>query len=134
MTKARDIMRELDRIGAQDTVAEAAEKMAELHVDALPIVGTDGNLHAMQGMITEGDIAERVIDQGRDPAATRVGELPQTDTGTIGADQPIEEALPVMERHNIGRLPVIEGHRVVGVVGVDEVVDALAEPPHRPLS
>lgn len=129
MTKARDIMTGLERVGAQDTVAAAAEKMAELHVDALPIVGTDGNLHAMQGMITERDIAERVLDEGRDPAATLVGELPQKDTGTIRADEPIEEALPVMEKHRIDRLPVVEGHRVVGLVGAEEVVEALAHPP-----
>lgn len=134
MTKARDIMSGLERVGAQDTIAAAADKMAELHVDALPIVGTDGNLHAMQGMITERDIAERVLDEGLDPAATRVGELPQRDTGTIGADEPIEDALPVMERHQIDRLPVIEGHRIVGVVGADEVVDALDHPPNGRVS
>lgn len=133
MTKARDIMSGLERVGAQDTVETAAGRMAELHVDALPIVGTDGNLHAMQGMITEGDIADRVLAEGRDPAAIRVGEIPQRDTGTIGADAPIEEALPVMEKHRIGRLPVIEGQRVIGVVGVDQVVDALDDPPESTL-
>jgi CBS domain-containing protein len=133
MTKARDIMSGLERVGAQDTIETAANRMAELHVDALPICGTDGNLHAMQGMITEQDISERVIEEGRDPVATRVGELPQKDTGTIGADESIEDALPVMERHRIGRLPVVEGHRVVGLVGVEDVAEALADGPGEPV-
>jgi CBS domain-containing protein len=132
MTKARDIMTGLERVGAQDTIGTAAEKMAELHVDALPICGTDGNLHAMQGMITDRDIAESVVEAGRDPAATRVGELPQKDTGTIGADDPIDAALDVMARHDIGRLPVIEGHRVVGLIDVDEVREALSDAQEDP--
>ncbi len=129
MTNARDIMNDFERIGAQDTVEAATQKMADLHVDALPICGTDGNVMAMQGMITERDIAEQVVAEGRDPAHMLVGELPQTDTGTIGADDPVDGALDTMAKHHIDRLPVLDHFRVVGILDQADVENAL---PHDP--
>lgn len=129
MTTARDIMTGLDRVGAQDTIETAAHKMDELHVDALPVCGPEGNVHTMAGMITEGAITEQVLGEGRDPATTRVGEVAQRDAGVILADQPVEEALASMTDHGIGRLPVTEGAKVVGVIDHATATKAATQPP-----
>jgi CBS domain-containing protein len=127
VTTARDIMTNSPTtISAIDTVADAARRMAELDVGALPICSTDQRL---EGMITDRDIAIRVIAEGRDPATTTVGELAQGEAVTIGADDPIDEALQTMTDHQVRRLPVIDGHRLVGIIAQADVARALPDAP-----
>ena len=112
--RARDVMTGgADCIGENDTVQRAAEMMRELNVGALPICGEDDRL---KGMLTDRDIAVRVIAEGRDPAQTRAGELAQGKPVTIGADDSVSLALQTMAEHKVRRLPVIDGHELIGVV------------------
>src|SRR5919199_4131385 len=72
---AREIMSGgVDCIGENETVAEAARKMAQLGVGALPICGEDDRL---KGMLTDRDIVVKVIAEGKDPNSCRAGELAQ---------------------------------------------------------
>jgi CBS domain-containing protein len=89
--KARDIMTpECKCIGENDTVLDAAKRLAELDVGAMPICGDDDRL---KGMLTDRDIVVKVLAQGKDPASTRAGELAtQDEVVTIGADDPISAA------------------------------------------
>src|SRR5688572_5747037 len=94
--KARDIMTEdCQCIGENDTVLDAAKKLAELDVGAMPICGEDDRL---KGMITDRDIVVHVLAKGKDPGDTKVGEIGHGDgkTITIGADDSIDEALRTM--------------------------------------
>ena len=69
MTTARDIMTsDPDYVEAQTTVLEAARKMDQLGVGALPICGNDERL---KGMLTDRDIVVKVLAQGKDPSSTR---------------------------------------------------------------
>jgi len=113
-------------VGTEETVQDAARKMADLDVGALPICGTDNRLH---GMITDRDIAILVVAQGLDPATTRAGDLAQGEAVTIGADDPIDEALATMTEYQVRRLPVIDGHRLVGIIAQADVARALPDPP-----
>ncbi|MGQ0843177.1 MAG: CBS domain-containing protein [Sporichthyaceae bacterium] len=126
MTTARDIMTPgAECARADETVADAARRMAELGVGALPICGTDDRLH---GMITDRDIAIRVVGEGKDPKTVKVSELAQGEAVTIGADDDIDELLRTMATHQVRRLPVIDGHSLVGVVAQADVARALPEP------
>src|SRR3954469_5088449 len=91
-------------VGENDTILDAAKRLAELDVGAMPICGEDDRL---KGMITDRDIVVKVLAAGKDPASTRAGELGQGDgqVVTIGADDPIEEALQTMSQHQVRRLP-----------------------------
>ena len=125
--KARDIMEpSVECIGENDTVLDAARRLAELDVGAMPICGEDDRL---KGMITDRDIVVKVLAQGRDPQATRAGELGQGDgqVVTIGADDAIEEALQTMTQHKVRRLPVIDGHRLVGIISQADIATNLDE-------
>jgi CBS domain-containing protein len=123
---ARDIMSpECDCIGETDTVLDAAGRLAELGVGAMPICGEDNRL---KGMVTDRDIVVKVIAQGKDPASTPVSELAtQSEVVTIGADDPVEEILRTMTEHKVRRLPVIDGHECVGVVSQADVATNLDE-------
>jgi CBS domain-containing protein len=100
-------------IGEQVTVLEAAKRLAELDVGAMPICGSDNRL---KGMLTDRDIVIKVLAQGKDPASTKAGELGEGKPVTIGADDPVDEALHTMAEHRVRRLPVIDGHDLIGIV------------------
>jgi CBS domain-containing protein len=113
-TKARDIMHPgAECIGEGESVAAAAQKMRDLGVGALPICGADDRLH---GILTDRDIVVRCIAEGRDPAEVRAGELAQEALVWVEAAASVGEALHKMEAHRVKRLPVIENHRLVGMI------------------
>ena len=58
----------------------------------------------------------KALAQGKDPGSTTAGELAEGKPVTIGADDSVEEALHTMAEHKVRRLPVIDGHRLVGIV------------------
>jgi CBS domain-containing protein len=119
---AREIMSGgVDCIGENETVAEAARKMAQLGVGALPICGEDDRL---KGMLTDRDIVVKVVAEGKDANSCRAGELAQGKPVTIGADDSLEELVRTMGQHQVKRLPVIDGHRLVGVVSESDVAGA----------
>lgn len=119
--KARDIMSsDCSCIGESDSVLDAAKRLAELDVGAMPICGEDDRL---KGMITDRDIVVKVLAQGKDPASVRAGELGAGDgeTVTIGADDPVSEAVRTMIDKKVRRLPVIDEHRLVGIVSQADI-------------
>ncbi|HEY3472176.1 MAG TPA: CBS domain-containing protein [Amycolatopsis sp.] len=126
MTTARDIMTaDATCAQASGTVHEAAVTMAQKGVGALPICGEDNKL---KGMITDRDIVVKVLAEGKDPRAVHVGELAQGEAVTIGADDDAEEILRTMSEHRVRRLPVIDGHELVGIVAQADVARALSNP------
>jgi CBS domain-containing protein len=72
-------------------------------------------------MVTDRDIVVRCVAEGADPGATRVSELAEGKPVTIGADDPVDEALRTMIEHGVRRLPVIDGDRLVGMVSQADV-------------
>ncbi len=122
---ARDIMTENpESVESTMTVADAARKLAELNVGALPICDGD----KLQGMITDRDIAVKVVAEGRDPNTVKVIDLAQnTEVVTIGADDSVEEAMRTMGKHQVRRLPVIDGTKMVGIVSQADIARALPE-------
>ena len=118
--KARDIMSGgVELIGPDATIEDAAQVLASNDIGALPICNGEGRL---QGMLTDRDIVVKVIAAGLDPASTTVEQVAQkTEVVTIGADDSVEEALRTMKDHKVRRLPVIDGHRVVGMVSQGDI-------------
>jgi CBS domain-containing protein len=119
MTTARDIMTSgAECARADETLADAARKMRDLGVGALPICGEDDRL---KGVVTDRDIVVQCVAQGADPTSTPVSELAEGKPVTIGADDPIDEALRTMIEYGVRRLPVIDGDRLVGMVSQADV-------------
>jgi CBS domain-containing protein len=122
---ARDIMSGgCECAGESETVEEAARKMADLDVGALPICGEDDRL---KGMITDRDIVVKVVAQGKGLSETQVGSLGDGKPVTIGADDSVEEAIRTMAEHKVRRLPVIDGHELIGVVSQADIATNLAD-------
>jgi CBS domain-containing protein len=126
MTTARDIMTpNATCVSESDTVLDAAKKMAAESVGAVPICGEDGRL---KGMLTDRDIVVKVLAEGKDPRALHTSELAQGEAVTIGADDDAEEIMRTMANHKVRRLPVIDGHKLVGIVAQADVARSLPNP------
>jgi CBS domain-containing protein len=125
MATARDIMSGgVECVGENETLVEAARKMRDLDVGALPICGEDNRL---KGMLTDRDIVVKVLAEGGDPNSTTAGSLAQGKPVTIGADDSVEEALQTMKQYGVRRLPVIDGHDLVGIVSQADIARNLPE-------
>ncbi len=122
---AREIMTGgAECVGENESISDAAKMMADLNVGALPICGEDNRL---KGMVTDRDIVVKVLAAGKDPSQTRAGELGQGKPVTIGADDSAELALQTMAEHKVRRLPVIDGHDLIGVVSQADLATNVGE-------
>lgn len=123
MTTARELMTAGAECARTDeTVSQAAQKMRDLGVGALPICGEDDRL---AGMITDRDIVLRCVAQGHDTTQMTVADYADSKPVTIGADDDVAEALRTMLEHDVRRLPVIDGHDLVGILSQADVARAL---------
>jgi CBS domain-containing protein len=108
MTTAREVMTgDATCIGEQETLEEAARKMRDLDVGALPICGEDNRL---KGMLSDRDIVVKCLAEGGDPRSDTAASFAEGKPVTIGADDSVEEALSTMVASGVRRLPVIDGH------------------------
>jgi len=123
MTQARDIMTEgAQCVGENDALTIAAELMRDLDVGVLPICGEDGEL---KGMLTDRDIVVKGIASGYDPDTTNAGRFAVGAPLTAEADDDIESVLTLMRAHQVRRVPVIEEHRLVGIVSQADIARRL---------
>jgi CBS domain-containing protein len=104
-------------IGASASVVEAAQVMREQHIGSLPVT-EDGRL---VGMITDRDITTRVVAESAAPETTSVGDVYSHDLISVEPDHGLDEALELMARHQVRRLPVVENGRLVGMVAQADI-------------
>ena len=124
MTTAREIMSPgAECIGENETLVEAARKLRDLDIGSMPICGEDDRL---KGMLTDRDIVVKCIADGGDPSTVTAGSLAEGKPVTIGADDSIEEALETMKQHQVRRLPVIDGHELVGMLAQADIARAMS--------
>ena len=124
MTVARDLMTPDPKCVKEDeTLVDAARMMRDLDVGALPICGNDDRL---KGMVTDRDIVVKCIADGGDPKSVKAGSLGQGKPVTIGADDDISEALETMQKYQVRRLPVIDGHDLVGIISQADIARSLS--------
>jgi CBS domain-containing protein len=111
-------------IDADKPVAYAAKMMRDEDVGLAPIV--EGQ--RLIGTLTDRDIAIRVVAEGRDPERTIVREVATTQLVTIDPDQDLDEALRLMARNQVRRLPVVEEDgTLAGVIAQADVARHVSE-------
>jgi len=102
-----------------DSVADAAERMAEAELGALPVC--DERRHLL-GMLTDRDIVVRVVAQGERAADLPVAECLTGEPVSVAADATLDEALRRMSEHAVRRLPVMRDGRVAGMLSERDVL------------
>src|SRR5215467_13101670 len=115
----RDLMTSNPRtIDSNQSVMDAARIMRDENVGMVPI--TDGD--RPMGTITDRDIAIRITAEGRDPSTTPAMDVASRELITIDPQQNLDEALRLMTKHQVRRLPAIEDDgRLVGVVAQADI-------------
>ncbi len=111
--------------GPEDPVQEVARRMVADGVGCAVVVDEK---RRPVGMVTDRDVALRVLRERRDPAATPIVELMQGPVVTITRNAPVALASRFMAQHGLRRIPVVEsrGGELVGVVTADDIVELLA--------
>src|SRR6266511_2413681 len=117
--KIRELMTENPRtVSPDDTIQNAAKIMRDEDTGVVPITERD---KTVAGVITDRDIAIRAVAEGRD-GSTSVRDIASKDIVTIDPQQDLDEALQLMAKHQIRRLPVVEEDgRLVGIVSQADV-------------
>jgi CBS domain-containing protein len=99
------------------SLADAARVMKTDDVGSVPVVEGE----RLVGILTDRDIVVRAIAEGRDPLTVTVDEVVSREPVTLDPDQNLDEALELMVRHKVRRLPVVENGRLVGMLAQADV-------------
>jgi CBS domain-containing protein len=134
----RDAMTQNPRfVSPSESVTDAARVLTNENVGSLPVVDGD----RLVGMLTDRDIVTRVVAEERDPTSTSVKEVASGKLVTAEANADLDDAMLLMARHQVRRLPVVEDGRLVGILAqadlaemlgdkeTGRLVEAISEPP-----
>ncbi|MEB3221718.1 MAG: CBS domain-containing protein [Candidatus Sericytochromatia bacterium] len=108
-------------VAAEASAIQAARLMRERGVGWLPVVRED----CMVGVVTDRDLAVRVLGQGQDPEKVTAGDVCTPEVVWVAPQMPVEEAVRLMEHHRVRRIAVLDGRRVAGVVSLDDLAPRL---------
>jgi len=118
MPKVRDIMSsEVESASPDTTLEEVATMMKTEDVGAIPVVEDD----ELVGIVTDRDIVLRCVAEGKDPSETNVEDVLSEDLETASPDMDVQDAVRLMSRRQIRRLPVVEDNRLVGILSLGDV-------------
>jgi CBS domain-containing protein len=110
-------------LGVEASTQEAGELLANPDVRAVFVCDN----HRLVGVVTRKTLVREVVAPGRDPAATKLGEIAEPPHYTFEAGLPADEAFRFMEEKDAERVPVVEDGRLVGVLSRVVLQRRLAE-------
>lgn len=120
MKKARDIMTANPQcVTREDSVSRAAEIMRDSDVGVVPVVEDQGSMR-LAGVLTDRDIAVRVVAEGRNNDC-RAREVMSSGLATVRPEDDVDRVLDLMKREQVRRIPVVEGDRLVGIIAQADV-------------
>lgn len=104
-------------LAATESVSAAAKAMKEHGIGTVLVV-TDGRL---EGLVTDRDIAVRVLAENRDPLTTRIGDICSAELAVLGPDDDVEQAMRLVRERAVRRIPVVQDGSPVGVVSIGDL-------------
>jgi CBS domain-containing protein len=118
MPRVRDLMvSDVVTIEPGTGVVDAAKQMIQQEKGPLPIV--EGGRPV--AIVTDRDIVAHVVAESRDPSSTTVDDIASHELVTIGPDQDVDEARGLMAQHELDRILVVEGDRLVGIISEADI-------------
>jgi len=129
MTTSRDVMtKNLVCATPDDNVAEVARLMRENDIGPVPIVDS-GDSKRLLGIVTDRDLAMKVVAEGRDPSSTKVRDVMTKEVVTCRADDEVEDTLQAMSKHQLRRILVVdENDTLVGIIAQADVATRMNKP------
>lgn len=121
MLLVKDIMvTDVVSVGPDVIVKKAVKVMNDFEIGCLIVVEDSKVI----GILTERDVLKRVVNEGRKPEETRVGEVMSKPPITVNPDASLENAIQLMFKYKIKKLPVVENNRLVGLITFTDLVRA----------
>lgn len=121
MKKARDIMTANPQfVTPDDSVTRAAEIMRDSDVGVVPVVEDQGSMR-LAGLVTDRDIAVRVVAAGRNSSDMRTRDVMSSGIKTVRPDDDVDRVMDLMKSEQVRRIPVCEGDRLVGIIAQADV-------------
>ncbi|HUP37490.1 MAG TPA: CBS domain-containing protein [Candidatus Limnocylindria bacterium] len=99
-------------------VRMAAETMRANDIGDVIVSDDNGQI---TGILTDRDIVVRLVAEGRDPSATRVGDIASRELTAVAPDDPVDGAVQLMRERAIRRLPVVDRGKPVGIVSIGDL-------------
>ncbi len=120
--------REVIIVQPGNTAHEAAQLMRSHHVGDVVIVDDSGGVRKPVGIVTDRDLAIEVLSARLDPALVTVNDIVTTELFTIREDAGLFDAIELMRKAGVRRLPVVAGDgALVGILALDDLLELLAE-------
>ena len=113
--------RHIVSIGPEASVFDAIKLMADRTVGSLVVLKDED----LVGIVTERDYARKVIIKGRASDSTTVAEIMTSDVLTTSSAQTVNECMEMMTERRIRHLPVVEDNRVIGMISIGDLVQAI---------
>lgn len=124
MTRIGDLMKTgLVTAASDETVSRAVGSMVKNGVGAVLVL--DGG--ALRGILSERDVVERVVGEGKDPSTTRVGDVATAQPVTVDVDTPLRECAEILRSKGFRHLPVLRGGRPEGILSSRDFFAFIAE-------
>jgi predicted transcriptional regulator len=124
--KISEIMtKEPKYIGLDQSLQEAAQLLRDLNVGMIPV----GDGVKLKGMLTDRDIAIRVVAEGLDPKTVRIPEVMTPEVIYTYEDEDVEEAARIMEEKQIRRLIILNRDKdMVGILAMADLANRTRDP------
>jgi len=104
-----------------DLVSDAAELMKNEHVGSIPII-EDKQTRKLIGIVTDRDLTIRIVAEGLDAKSTKVETIMTRNVVTCNAEDDLQKAVDAMSKHQLRRIPVVDGdNKIVGIIAQADV-------------
>lgn len=112
-----------------DMVSDVAQLMKDEDIGPVLIVDDGHDGKRLVGIVTDRDLAIKVVGEGRDPQNTRVEDVMTDNVVTCRADDDVQNAMRAMAQHQLRRIPVVDDSgQLVGIISQADVATRLNEP------
>lgn len=111
-----------------DSAAKAAELMKSGNIGSIPVIENE-QIQKLVGIVTDRDLALKIVAEGRDPKTTNVEAVMTRKVVTCRADDDLQKALNAMAEHQLRRIPIVDNnHKVVGIIAQADVATRAHQP------
>lgn len=125
-TVADHYKKDVATIQSDASARDAADAMKARAVGSV-VVLRDG---APVGIVTDRDLLERVVADGKDAASTPATDVMSQPLQVANPEDQLDRVVEVMSAHGIRRVPVVREDVLVGMVALDDVLATVAEELH----
>ena len=111
-----------------DMVEKVAQLMQSENIGSIPVIENE-QTQKLVGIVTDRDLALKVVGEARDSRQTKVEAVLTPDPWTCHEDNSLEDATEIMARHQIRRLPVVNDEgQIVGIIAQADIATRTEDP------